>query len=61
MLGPVVLWPPDAALCAMAAVERINPHAEITSRVHALAINVQAAMGMQEVLKSNLGEHLSRV
>jgi len=40
----------------MAGVQAINPHAEVTRRAHALSINVSAAVGMQEVLKTNLGE-----
>lgn len=43
-------------LAAMAGVQAINPHAEVTRRAHALSINVSAAVGMQEVLKTNLGE-----
>jgi hypothetical protein len=40
----------------MSAVQSINPHAEVVRRAHALSINVNAAIGMQEVLKTNLGE-----
>lgn len=39
----------------MAAVNIVNPHAESIKRAHALLINVNAAKGLQEVLKTNLG------
>jgi T-complex protein 1 subunit zeta len=39
----------------MSAVQTINPNAERTGSAHALQINVAAAQGLQEVLKSNLG------
>lgn len=39
----------------MSAVQQINPHAESIRRAQALLINVGAAKGLQEVLKSNLG------
>ena len=37
------------------AVNLINPHAESVRRAQALLINVNAAKGLQEVLKTNLG------
>jgi hypothetical protein len=40
----------------MAAAQLVNPNAEVTRRAHALMINVNAAIGLQEVLKTNLGE-----
>lgn len=39
----------------MSSVQTINPNAERTGGAHALEINVAAAQGLQEVLKSNLG------
>lgn len=40
----------------MSAVKLINPNAEVTRKVDALAINVQAARGLQSVLRTNLGK-----
>ncbi|ESN95330.1 hypothetical protein HELRODRAFT_185978 [Helobdella robusta] len=39
----------------MAAVKVLNPKAEVARAGQALAINISAAKGLQEVLKSNLG------
>lgn len=39
----------------MSAVKLINPGAEVVSRQHALSINVSAAKGIQDLLKTNLG------
>jgi T-complex protein 1 subunit zeta len=39
----------------MAAISVLNPKAEIARASHALAINISAAKGLQEILKSNLG------
>ena len=39
----------------MSAISAINPNAERTRQAQALAINVSAARGLGEVLKSNLG------
>lgn len=39
----------------MSAVSILNPKAEIARASHALAINMSAAKGLQEILKSNLG------
>jgi hypothetical protein len=39
----------------MSAVNLVNPHAESIRRAQALLINVNAAKGLQEVLKTNLG------
>ena len=39
----------------MSSVNLINPHAESVRRAQALLINVNAAKGLQEVLKTNLG------
>lgn len=39
----------------MASVQSLNPNAEHMSRDMALKINIEAAKGLQEVLKSNLG------
>ena len=40
----------------MSSVSLINPNAESIRRAQALMINVSAAKGLQEVLKTNLGE-----
>lgn len=39
----------------MSSVELVNPNAETMRSGHALMVNVNAAKGLQEVLKSNLG------
>jgi T-complex protein 1 subunit zeta len=39
----------------MSSLESLNPNAEIIRRAQALQVNVSAAMGLQGVLKSNLG------
>jgi T-complex protein 1 subunit zeta len=39
----------------MASLKLLNPKSEIASKTHALAINISAAKGLMEVLKSNLG------
>lgn len=39
----------------MSSISAINPNAERTRQAQALAINVSAARGLGEVLKSNLG------
>jgi len=39
----------------MAAISMLNPKAEVARAGQALAVNISAAKGLQEVLKSNLG------
>ncbi|RNA05076.1 T-complex 1 subunit zeta [Brachionus plicatilis] len=39
----------------MSAISVLNPKAEIARASHSLAINMSAARGLQEILKSNLG------
>jgi T-complex protein 1 subunit zeta len=39
----------------MAAVKVLNPKAEVARAAQALAINISAAQGLQDVLRSNLG------
>ena len=39
----------------MSNVQFLNPKAEVLKKVQALAMNINAAMGLQEVMKSNLG------
>lgn len=39
----------------MAAVKALNPKAEVARAHAALAVNISAARGLQDVLKSNLG------
>lgn len=40
---------------AMTAVKALNPKAEVARAQAALAVNISAARGLQDVLKSNLG------
>ena len=40
---------------ASSAVKLINPNADVARRGQALQINTSAALGLQNVLKSNLG------
>jgi T-complex protein 1 subunit zeta len=37
------------------SLQRINPNATASRGLHALAINISAAKGLQEVMKTNLG------
>lgn len=39
----------------MAAINLLNPKAEFASRAQALGINISAAKGIQDVMKTNLG------
>ena len=39
----------------MSNVQFLNPKAEVLKKVQALAMNINAAMGLMEVMKSNLG------
>jgi T-complex protein 1 subunit zeta len=39
----------------MSRLQEVSPNAEIVSQAQARAVNVAAAMGLQSVLKSNLG------
>jgi hypothetical protein len=39
----------------MSALSLVNPNAESIRRAQALLINVNAAKGLQEVMKTNLG------
>ena len=39
----------------MPRLQELSPNAEIVSQAQARAVNVAAAMGLQNVLKSNLG------
>ena len=39
----------------MSSVQQVNPNAEIVSKQAALRVNVSAAVGLQQVLASNLG------
>ena len=40
----------------MAAIKNLNPKAEIAKSHQALAINIGAARGQRDVMKTNLGE-----
>ena len=39
----------------MAAVKQLNPKAEVARAAQALDLNISAAMGLQDVLRTNLG------
>ena len=39
----------------MSSVQFLNPKAEVLKKGQALAMNINAAMGLQDVMKSNLG------
>lgn len=39
----------------MSAVIALNPKAEVARAAQALAVNISAARGIQDVLKTNLG------
>lgn len=39
----------------MAAISLLNPKAEVARAAQALSINISAAKGLQDVMKSNLG------
>jgi T-complex protein 1 subunit zeta len=39
----------------MSNLQFLNPKAEVLKKVQALAMNINAAIGLQEVMKSNLG------
>lgn len=39
----------------MSAIKALNPKAEVARAQAALAVNISAARGLQDVLKSNLG------
>lgn len=39
----------------MSNLQFLNPKAEVLRKIQALAMNINAAMGLQDVMKSNLG------
>ena len=39
----------------MSAVKALNPKAEVARAAQALQVNISAARGLQEVMRSNLG------
>jgi T-complex protein 1 subunit zeta len=39
----------------MSNLQYLNPKAEVLKKIQALAMNINAAMGLQDVMKSNLG------
>ena len=39
----------------MSAVKSLNPKAEVARAAQALQVNISAARGLQEVMKTNLG------
>jgi len=48
-------WRLSDGTVGMSSLQLINPHAESIRRAQALMINLSAAKGLQEVLKTNLG------
>lgn len=56
-LGPfrASLSSSSSAGSAMAAVKTLNPKAEVARAQAALAVNISAARGLQDVLRTNLG------
>lgn len=40
---------------SMAAVKSLNPKAEVARAAQALQVNISAARGLQDVLRTNLG------
>ena len=39
----------------MSAIKSLNPKAEVARAAQALAVNISAAKGLQDVLRTNLG------
>ena len=39
----------------MSNLQYLNPKAEVLKNIQALAMNINASMGLQDVMKSNLG------
>ena len=39
----------------MSSLQYVNPNAEVLRKFSALAMNINAAKGLQEVMRSNLG------
>lgn len=39
----------------MSSVQYLNPKAEVLKNIQALAMNINAAMGLQDIMKTNLG------
>merc|ERR1712188_97675 len=54
-MGVVVLVVCQLQAVAMASLKQLNPNSEIAHSAHALMMNIGAAQGLQEVLKTNLG------
>ena len=46
---------PPSLLHAMSAIELINPRAESVRRIQALQVNIAGAVGLAQVVRSNLG------
>ena len=44
----------------MAAIKNLNPKAEIARNHQALAINISAARGLRDVMKTNLGPKVKK-
>ena len=52
---PVALRHSARAKSNMSAIKALNPKAEVARAAQALAINISAAKGLQDVLRTNLG------
>ena len=46
---------PRGQIYNMAAVKSLNPKAEVARAAQALQVNITAARGLQDVLRTNLG------
>jgi hypothetical protein len=55
LLGCRVLSCLVSPLPAMSAVQQLNPNAEVARAAQALLVNISAARGLMEVLRSNIG------
>lgn len=51
----LLIAPPAAANCSMGSVKTLNPNAEVMGRNAALFMNINAAKGLYEVMKTNFG------
>ena len=53
--NPLGLLASEGLTINMAAVKALNPKAEVARSAAALHLNITAARGLQDVLKTNLG------
>ena len=52
---PLLSLPAYQTHHTMASLKLLNPNSDLARSAHALAMNINASKGLQEVLKSNLG------